>query len=86
MSYECPKCNSEATIMESDATGCIFCGAPFATKCPNCLRMKFIELEGVCYGCDYDAVQDPNHQNWEYGDPDPVQQYSTEDETWVDVD
>ena len=80
MSYECPKCGTSATIINSEATGCISCGAPFATKCPNCLRDKFIKTEGVCYACDYDANNDPN----DFGDPDPIQRYSTEDETWVD--
>lgn len=77
MSYECPKCKNETVFVSGGThTGCIFCGAPFATKCPNCLRQGFIATEQVCYLCDYDAKNDPNN----FSDPDPVQEYSTEDE------
>ena len=92
MSYECPKCGTGATIVNSNATGCISCGAPFADKCPNCLKEGFIETEQVCYLCDYDANNDPNNfdtqdiTNGDYLNPDPIQEYSTEDETWVDVE
>ena len=40
----------------------------------------FIHL--ACDGFDIEQ----QHIDVQYGDPDPIQEYSTEDETWVDVE
>ena len=123
MGYECPKCGTGATIIDSSKESCIVCNLAVencsvckkasycdnaepevacqngqfefsyeaeralykryaAVKCPNCLKNGFVEDDGVCYLCDYDANNDPN--NWT-NESRPEQYYSTEDETWVDV-
>jgi hypothetical protein len=97
---DCGEMNEEDVIPSTPDLTCQYCGCNYKNgggvhihakdsvkydKCPNCLRNYFDPKLKFCVDCDYDANNDPNNPD-NFSDPDPIQEYSTEDETWVDVD